>query len=641
MRLKFAKTIWIGMSALYLVASSFALPYRAYGVEEITPRVHNHSSIDVEPRQAEIIQMILDGKLKDSENQLEQEIKGERDKNRKRDLTYMLAAVLKMEENSSAARKKLQIVLNDAPPANDPQKQLHHALLLKRIGDCYYGERQYKDALASYNAALMISQALPNSSRILADLLESAMGILVFEKRFKEAEGYGLKLLTVTTERAKSGLWDDAGVAFWARLQMLNLYRHSNQPKEAEKMRALVSESLKSLMAYRASLESHGKLPSLNERKEIFEKHYISEFGPTTPAEYIWLAGEFKLRTLPVIGWAPENVPVKSAILCVHGLGLDNQAFTSFGHEMSARGYAVYAMDVRGFGAWLTTPGQEELRLQEAINDIGSILGLIGDRHPNLPVFILGESMGGAIALRAGARYSNEINGVISSVPSAERFQAKKMGLTVAVHFLKNPNKPFLVGDMVQKQATAITENREAWNHDIKAKMEMSPKELMRFAIFMRETKRQCDRIKLPVFFVQGLKDRLVKPRGTYDLFEAIGGQDKNLFIIGSEEHLIFETFNQSKMLTDSISSWMDRHAERGNAIPAGTGTDNTANNPDQNSNSVNANNAGNATGENIPTVTNFPTSLNTTDLPDTAPNASSHKHKHEKKQKKNNGAKT
>ncbi len=136
------------------------------------------------------------------------------------------------------------------------------------------------------------------------------------------------------------------------------------------------------------------------------------------------------------------------------------------------------------------------------------------------------------------------------------------MGLTVAVHFLKNPNKPFKIGNMVVSQASANPQVREAWHDDLKAKMEMSPKELMRFAVFMRETKFMCAKLNdLPVFFVQGLKDRLVKPKGTYELFEAVSSQDKNLFIIGSEEHLIFETFKQSTMLIDSVSSWMDKHS--------------------------------------------------------------------------------
>ncbi len=523
----------------------------------------NQSVINVDATEHEIIQTALDGKLPEAEKMLERIISGEKDKSRKVDLYYMLAALEKMQEKSNEARRHLEMVLQHQPPATDAEGQIRHALLHKRIGDCYYGERKYKDALVSYNAALIISSALPTNSRILADIYESAMGILIIEKRYIEAQSYAEKFLAVARERAKSGLWDDAGVLFWAQLQTLNLYRHMKNPPDEEPIRKQVSASIDTLMNFRFGLESHGKLPPLSERKEIFEKHYISEFAPRTAAEYIWLAGEFKLRTLPVIGWLPAQKPARSAILCVHGLGLDNQAFTPFGFQMSAKGYAVYAMDVRGFGAWLTTPGQEDLRLNEAINDVGSILGLIADRHQGVPIYLLGESMGGAIALRAAARYSKNLHGVISSVPSAERFQARKMGLAVAVHFLKNPNKPFKIGDMVVEHASALPQVREAWHDDLKAKMEMSPKELMKFAVFMRETKLMCNKLNtLPVFFVQGLKDKLVKPKGTYELFEAVSSPDKNLFIIGNEEHLIFETFKQSNMLIDSITSWMDKHSQ-------------------------------------------------------------------------------
>lgn len=115
---------------------------------------------------------------------------------------------------------------------------------------------------------------------------------------------------------------------------------------------------------------------------------------------------------------------------------------------------------------------------------------------------------------------------------------------------------------MVVNQATANPSVREVWHDDLKAKMEMSPKELMRFAVFMRDTKQICPKLKtMPVFFVQGLKDKLVKPKGTYELFEAVSSQDKNLFIIGTEEHLIFETLKQSGMLIEALTAWMDKHA--------------------------------------------------------------------------------
>ena len=60
---------------------------------------------------------------------------------------------------------------------------------------------------------------------------------------------------------------------------------------------------------------------------------------------------------------------------------------------------------------------------------------------------------------------------------------------------------------------------------------------------------------------VQGLKDKLVKPQGTYDLFAAVKSDDKTMMIIGDAEHLIFETDNQNVVVLDSLCSWIDKHS--------------------------------------------------------------------------------
>ena len=141
------------------------------------------------------------------------------------------------------------------------------------------------------------------------------------------------------------------------------------------------------------------------------------------------------------------------------------------------------------------------------------------------------------------------------------------MGLTVAFHLLQGKNKPFRVGDMVTDQATKNEALAERWKSDSKAKMDMSPKELIKFAVFMRTTKGECEKITCPVFVVQGLKDRLVKPQGSYDLFEAVKGEDKNLLLLGTAEHLIFETFTPSKLLLDALCTWMDEHAVKDSSV--------------------------------------------------------------------------
>jgi thiol-disulfide isomerase/thioredoxin len=62
---------------------------------------------------------------------------------------------------------------------------------------------------------------------------------------------------------------------------------------------------------------------------------------------------------------------------------------------------------------------------------------------------------------------------------------------------------------------------------------------------------------------VQGYSDRLVKPEGTMELFRASGSKDKDMVMIGSKEHLIFEEGQFDQHVIDVVTSWIDKHASR------------------------------------------------------------------------------
>ncbi|MBX9693569.1 MAG: lysophospholipase, partial [Cyanobacteria bacterium] len=289
---------------------------------------------------------------------------------------------------------------------------------------------------------------------------------------------------------------------------------------------------------------------------------FVKENKPASVAEYFWLSSEFRMRTLPIIEWQTGIAP-KAALLCIHGLGLDNTAFTTFGQEMSKRGFAVYALDVRGFGSWLSIPGEEDAQFSKVLEDVEAMVQLINERNPNLPIFLVGESMGGGIALRAGSQLEGSINGIIASVPSAEQFQQRRMTLSVASHFLRGPDRPFDIGHTVTAKATTNEDFQKAWEESFKAKMRMTPIELMKFSVFMRTTQHHCRDIdETPVFIVQGLKDRLVKPEGSYKMFDSVTADDKTMMIIGTAEHLIFESEKQTDLVINTITPWMEQRLD-------------------------------------------------------------------------------
>jgi alpha-beta hydrolase superfamily lysophospholipase len=260
----------------------------------------------------------------------------------------------------------------------------------------------------------------------------------------------------------------------------------------------------------------------------------------------------------PCLRWVDSTMPPQAVILCIHGLGLHNGSYEDFGKRMSRLGYAVYAVDMRGFGSYKDAEGKNQVDFDGCLSDIKSTLKVLHRAHANLPLFLLGESMGGAIALRATALYPDLVDGLISSVPSGERFKQGRSSLSVAMHLLEGPNKSFDVGTGVINQATVKPELKEAWANDPLNRMNLSPVELITFQKFMNQNHDIAPLIKdKPVLFVQGCNDKLVKPEGTVELFNELGTKDRKIQLIENGEHLIFEENQFSDAAIESLDNWI------------------------------------------------------------------------------------
>lgn len=101
---------------------------------------------------------------------------------------------------------------------------------------------------------------------------------------------------------------------------------------------------------------------------------------------------------LPLRMWVPEGPP-KAVILALHGMNDYSNAFASPGMAWAKMGIATYAYDQRGFGEapergrW---PGSWQLA-----EDVATATTLLRRRYPGVPLYLLGESMGGAVAITA------------------------------------------------------------------------------------------------------------------------------------------------------------------------------------------------------------------------------------------------
>lgn len=118
---------------------------------------------------------------------------------------------------------------------------------------------------------------------------------------------------------------------------------------------------------------------------------------------------------LPLSIWQSPTDP-QAIVLALHGFNDYRNAFAGVGPFLAERGITVYAYDQRGFGGtagrgiW---PGEDAL-----VSDVRIVAALLRQRHPGRPLFLLGESMGGAVAINTLAKTSGVADGVVLIAPA-------------------------------------------------------------------------------------------------------------------------------------------------------------------------------------------------------------------------------
>lgn len=270
----------------------------------------------------------------------------------------------------------------------------------------------------------------------------------------------------------------------------------------------------------------------------------------------------------PSVSWLPpDDVKPKVALLCIHGFTLHKNCFAAFGKEMAKDGIATYAMDLRGFGELMDKKERTELDFDGCLVDIKAMLEKIHKNHPGVPVVLLGESMGGAVALRATALYPDLVSGLISCVPARDRSGMSsaelKTGVVAGIRTIFGGfRKPMdHVALSAVEKISEKEEVRKEWKNDPLMRTSFSPKEFLQFDEFMSENLDVAAHVKdTPVLFIQGTNDKLIRPEGTWKLYEKLATANRQLVLSKNSEHLIFEKGQFRPDDLQFVATWIDRN---------------------------------------------------------------------------------
>ena len=132
--------------------------------------------------------------------------------------------------------------------------------------------------------------------------------------------------------------------------------------------------------------------------------------------------------------WLPDSDP-KAVVLLFHGLGEHSGRYAHVGATLSDAGYAVHAVDHRGHGrsdgkrAYVKT-------YDEFQHDLAQFRALVEQQHPELPVVVLGHSMGGNLAVGHVLDHQPGVRALALSAPAlkaGESLSPSKIKLVMLV----------------------------------------------------------------------------------------------------------------------------------------------------------------------------------------------------------------
>jgi acylglycerol lipase len=208
----------------------------------------------------------------------------------------------------------------------------------------------------------------------------------------------------------------------------------------------------------------------------------------------------------------PATGPTRAVVLALHGYTDSRDGWQMFSSVLNAEGITVYAPDQSGFGATVNRgawPGTDTL-----VNEARDMAVQLRSQYPDTKLYVMGESMGGAIAILLGASPNPPpVDGYILSAPAVWGGKALSPALRASMRIaaLAAPAKR-VTGGSVHVMASDNIPALIAFGEDpltIHAPRVDNVAGLVRL---MGQAQAACAHFDQPALFLYGGHDELIPP---------------------------------------------------------------------------------------------------------------------------------
>ncbi|MEW6341765.1 MAG: lysophospholipase [Paraburkholderia sp.] len=258
---------------------------------------------------------------------------------------------------------------------------------------------------------------------------------------------------------------------------------------------------------------------------------------------------------LPLYRWAATGTR-RATVALVHGLAEHAGRYAALAERLNAAGIELLAIDLRGHGH---APGKRARveRFDDYLLDAEALLGIAADGS-GTPLFLMGHSMGGAIAaLYAIERLpgsGHRLAGLILSSPAlAPGHDVPRWMLTMSQIISRVwPDFPAMKIDaaLLSRNPAIVEANR---NDPLVHHGSIPARTGAEILLAMERIERGRAGLQLPLLVYHGTADKLTEPDGSRSFGQYAGSPDKTLTMHEASYHETMNDLDRERVIGELI----------------------------------------------------------------------------------------
>ena len=297
-----------------------------------------------------------------------------------------------------------------------------------------------------------------------------------------------------------------------------------------------------------------------NVKTEEPSKYVLGEIAPD--ARYFYTRSGLRLFGQ---WWLPKEKP-RAIVLLAHGTVLHSGFYAPWASELTKHGYAVFGIDLRGWGQSQGYGRRGNVsNYDDYVEDLTLARREIRRRFPNIPVYLQGESLGGAVVLMSHIMDKVTADGLILNAPAVKINPLTQWSLWGNAQVAKvMPELPVLplFKSLTGFVLTDPQAKERFWSDPLTTQQALGAGFVVGLQDATERLQLNVNNVRAPMLIIQGTKDHIIPQSSSEFLMKTAQRNDKTLRIIEGLHHSTLHDTQKQKVWDDTIA-WLDQHADQ------------------------------------------------------------------------------